>query len=553
MTLKYEYEKLPSPRHIRLLRLHKGNDWNEISCELIITALDDAPDFEALSYVWGDPAPRMRVHCSGRAAEIGPSLHGALHHLRQNSDSRILWADALCINQGDIQERNEQVRLMGELYKRAMKTLIWLGEDPDDQAWRAFQIIGVFDEILRDKGGVESQIATPNDQALARDVFHKVIKGHTLIKAIIDLFERPWFSRKWIIQELLNSNCPVVISGTHELPWQILESFAVRLRQDLIHIFMGLAKPGTTSIHHISSATVLAMMRKARNEFTLTDNIHRTLSFACSRPHDHIIGILGLVRSSEIHRFESLLDYEIPETELWHRYVKIAIESGDLGPLLFVDTLPLEVRPISWVPNIARLSEMVMKEPLMIFSSKSTYSEVIVKGECPGKVYTRHDRHMNASRNSELSARFLEDDTVLAVEGLFVDRVEELTSIAKPNNEEDVHSGAFETMELKYDMEKQAWDESFSVAFKHTKDRGRAEKVRVWEEFTRAWVLDFDSSLDARKLQEYHMYKERMHKSSGVSTPSAIYYKANPGANRYHHSGYDKRQTTTITLISSRC
>lgn len=205
------------------------------------------------------------------------------------------------------------------------------------------------------------------------------------------------------------------------------------------------------------------------------------------------------------------MDYGIPEDELWRRYAKIAMESGDLEPLLLVDTLPLEVRPISWVPNIARLSEMTMKEPLMFLSRKSTYSEIVIKGEMTGKVYERNDRHPNASRGAEVSARFLEDDTVLAVEGVFVDRVEELTSIAKPNSEEDVHIGALETMESKYDVEKQMWDEAASIAFRNTESRGRAEKTRVWEDFTRAWILDFDNSLDADALQTYHMWKERVH------------------------------------------
>ncbi|XXG99905.1 hypothetical protein Hte_006246 [Hypoxylon texense] len=131
MATEYVYEKLPSSRHTRLL---SGTDSNEISCELVITTLDEAPYLEALSYVWGSPLPRMPIQCSGGAIEIGPSLHNALRYLRQESATRTLWADALCINQDDVQERNAQVRLMGELYKRATKTLIWLVEDPEEEA-----------------------------------------------------------------------------------------------------------------------------------------------------------------------------------------------------------------------------------------------------------------------------------------------------------------------------------------------------------------------------------------------------------------------------------
>lgn len=80
MANKYEYEILLSPRHIRLLRPHGGQKSEDISCELVITSLDDAPSFEALPYVWGNPLPRMPVRCSGKATEIRSSLHSVLRH-----------------------------------------------------------------------------------------------------------------------------------------------------------------------------------------------------------------------------------------------------------------------------------------------------------------------------------------------------------------------------------------------------------------------------------------------------------------------------------------
>ncbi|KAH7196263.1 heterokaryon incompatibility [Fusarium oxysporum] len=80
-------------------------------------------EFSALSYAWGDPLPRKRIICSGRAVEIGPSLHNALVNIRSRQYRRLVWADALCINQNDITERASQVRLMGEIYSAATTTV----------------------------------------------------------------------------------------------------------------------------------------------------------------------------------------------------------------------------------------------------------------------------------------------------------------------------------------------------------------------------------------------------------------------------------------------
>lgn len=174
--------------------------------------------------------------------------------------------------------------------------------------------------------------------------------------------------------------------------------------------------------------------------------------------------------------------YGIHETELWCRYARIAIESGDLAPLVLVDTLPLETRPISWVADLSRLSQSTMKDPVMLLSKKTSYSKTSVRGEYPGQIFYRHDRQLNASRTTKSSAHFSDDGTVLCIEGISVDKVEEMTSMAKPNSEEDVHFGAIEKMGLKYDVEKDMWDEAVSIAFRNTEGRSRAEKVRVWEE-----------------------------------------------------------------------
>ena len=142
-----KYEPLPSSHYIRLLVLHPASTKeDEIHCDLIPRSIDEKLVFEALSYVWGNPLPKKRVYCGGEYADIGPSLESALRHLRHTSKARVLWADALCINQADNGERSAQVQLMGDIYSMASGTVVWLGEDPDD---RGSEIIQVIEKIGR--------------------------------------------------------------------------------------------------------------------------------------------------------------------------------------------------------------------------------------------------------------------------------------------------------------------------------------------------------------------------------------------------------------------
>jgi hypothetical protein len=100
-----------------------------IRCELLHTCLEEGPnpEYEALSYQWGEPDSGLLVLLSSQYVQIQKNLYWALQHLRLPTSSRILWIDALCINQKIIAEQNHQVTWMGEIYMRAERVVLWLG------------------------------------------------------------------------------------------------------------------------------------------------------------------------------------------------------------------------------------------------------------------------------------------------------------------------------------------------------------------------------------------------------------------------------------------
>lgn len=97
-----------------------------LECTFETVHLASAPPYEALSYTWGEEAASVRILLNGEEFMVRPNLAYALAALRI-SEPCVLWVDALCINQQDTTERNHQVGMMGGIFRRAERVLVWLG------------------------------------------------------------------------------------------------------------------------------------------------------------------------------------------------------------------------------------------------------------------------------------------------------------------------------------------------------------------------------------------------------------------------------------------
>ncbi|KAF2675041.1 hypothetical protein BT63DRAFT_27130 [Microthyrium microscopicum] len=94
--------------------------------EIISRGWTDTP-FQALSYVWGDPTPVSEIEIDGRFCKISQNLSQALLSIYDNTAFRVIWADAVSINQQDNEEKSWQVQQMVHIYSRAESVLSWLG------------------------------------------------------------------------------------------------------------------------------------------------------------------------------------------------------------------------------------------------------------------------------------------------------------------------------------------------------------------------------------------------------------------------------------------
>lgn len=124
---KYVYSNLSQSRSIRVLALAPSSKSSgPISIQLREVVLEEAR-FEALSYAWEGQGFTQRINCDGRELIITPTCEAALRRLHLTKRARMLWVDQVCINQGTVDEKNQQVALMGDLYRLAEKVIVWLG------------------------------------------------------------------------------------------------------------------------------------------------------------------------------------------------------------------------------------------------------------------------------------------------------------------------------------------------------------------------------------------------------------------------------------------
>lgn len=358
-----KYEPLPSSHHIRLLVLHPASTKeDELHCDLIPRSIDEKLVFEALSYVWGNPLPKKRVYCGGEYADIGPSLESALRHLRHTSKARVLWADALCINQADNGERSAQVQLMGDIYSMASGTIVWLGEDPDDRGSEIIQVIEKIGRNIDRLGKYEEFLeytnrATESQRLLnwMTEVGLEFADWGTFGK----LFEYPWFGRAWIIQELVLSKNPTIIFGNKSLDWNLIQRIVpVAAAFDVqTHWMLDVSKDIT---QNFDNADFLSGTRfwhhSGKNKVSFFQLVIRSSMFSCMQPRDVIISLLGFAVGLTPEEKGQLSDYECGLELFFARWMKIIAQQHGFGILPLNNIQPLSQRFRSWLPDIASLS-----------------------------------------------------------------------------------------------------------------------------------------------------------------------------------------------------
>lgn len=363
------YKPLDSSRdEIRLLIL-PDNDPQEgpLAATFSSVSLNESPVFYALSYVWGDPAPTHSLAIDGSSIKITENLNSILRAILSHQNgpaacrSKALWVDALCINQRDMDEKQQQIPLMGRIYSEATRVLMWIG-DPDEHSDWAFTRMNDAD-VCSSAARRYRTLGTPTEDEIK-------------LRVILDrnLEERPYWSRVWILQEMvLPRSDPLLLSGSNSVPW----SQYVNLLKWLPANAGEFAEDSTLwdkwkrqiPLYHLDqqrSSHLHRVFRESRQdladeEFALSSMLGAASAvFSATNPLDRVYGMQGMLR----HRDACLIepDYRKSAAQVFKEACTIMWQSHHPDPVCecaqFSYYHPTEspIKPPSWVPDLSSQS-----------------------------------------------------------------------------------------------------------------------------------------------------------------------------------------------------
>jgi Heterokaryon incompatibility protein (HET) len=305
-----------SRKEIRRLVLHPGRDHDLIRCSTEIVALTDAPEYEALSYVWGGiSTPGSNIALNGIHLHITKNLAVALFHLRLPDMPRNLWIDALCINQSDVSERNEQVKMMGEIYSRAREVLIWLGEG-EESSDLAYEL------MLNFPSGSGDLI-----EQTELELFNLITYCITT---------RAWFDRLWTVQELvLASPDPLVGCGFKWISWSTLWKTWDRVaKKEFDRMGMATSAPMSGFAVGLQDIRPTAMRIDSLNSLRSAFGAHKgdelrnlllgTSASQATEPKDRIYALLGLMREEDRQLIK--VDYARPCWAIYAEAISVILQ-----------------------------------------------------------------------------------------------------------------------------------------------------------------------------------------------------------------------------------
>lgn len=322
----YHYEPLSESSSIRLLELHPGNEDDILSFDLQeVVDIDDAPPYGALSYEWKDKRVTVPVQCCSMRLRVTLNLKAALKRIRLKNSSRFLWIDAICINQDDNQERNQQVTMMARIYHSARSVLMWIGEATSDTAIAFNTIPTLLDiwSILTSTAGSDSfseleYVSSLNQVDNLKTPLLKIMDNQQAMGGLNELFHRPYFTRAWILQEVILAKKATVVCGEYQSDWDEFRNAMLALYKcesvlDMITKNRALVR--IFSIQQIFS----------RNGFLLLNyGLYGLLEFKASDPRDKIYAALGLGMSSRELPF--MPDYDLTVQEIYTNTARYLIK-----------------------------------------------------------------------------------------------------------------------------------------------------------------------------------------------------------------------------------
>ncbi|KAF5609133.1 het-domain-containing protein [Fusarium pseudoanthophilum] len=266
--------------------------------------------YEALSYTWGTSQNKKSIFIDDRELLITANCHSALVQLRDSFIERVLWVDAICIDQSNTNERGKQVRIMAEVYCKARQVIVWLGEAASD-----------------------SDVAMQKISEVAEGHVIPAKQDNTIPESIASLLKRPWFRRVWVLQEVAAAQHVLLVCGASQI-----DGYAFCLG---LSPYMDVCE----GFEFVSSVEYLIRGSIFRPKYNKTDSGLITLGIRslgelvdmyhaheATEPLDKVFALLGM-STDRLSASELRPNYSISWDVLFHRLVTFL-----LGPKISVKT-----------------------------------------------------------------------------------------------------------------------------------------------------------------------------------------------------------------------
>ncbi|RDW63742.1 hypothetical protein BP6252_11287 [Coleophoma cylindrospora] len=292
---------------IRCLEVLPGDEGEVIRCNLRNVNFDTIKECDAVSYTWGLPPSTETILVNDTPFRIRRNLFDALLHLRQPSSQALLWVDAICINQADTAERNQQVQRMADIFSGARRVLVWLGLETVNTRL-AFSFLA------------HAYLGSPSNR--------KELMNDPGWDAVKELCENDYWKRVWIVQEICLAPRVAILCGRQQIPWKYISE----LRNARKHIWPQYHSPGERGFLRSLPARI-DQQKEARLKagcvlWTLLENFKDSL---CQEIHDKIYGFLGL--STDCGGQGLTVDYsksvdQVYRDVIWFYYKKFRKDSS---------------------------------------------------------------------------------------------------------------------------------------------------------------------------------------------------------------------------------
>ena len=311
------------------------------------------PVYEALSYAWGSnkKSVKIRIEETGgdRMLAVTSNLAEALQYLRYEDRSRILWIDAICVDQQNIPERGHQVSRMADIFRSASPVLIWLGPEyaSSDVAMRALSALG---SSVRVDWGTQELTPLSGDSYTVWEVMPSPFSRHgSVLRSIEVLLDRLWFKRLWIWQEVrLAKTGAQILCGDKIMLWETFRN-AIRC--------ISLKCEARSNNFQILINQASNLCDYGYPQSVISDILQKTRDCTYSDPRDRVYALLNLIHPQEIFGFDA--DYSLTTEEVFRTFVMNHISTNDTLNLLsqceMREPKALQVR--SWVPDWTKRRE----------------------------------------------------------------------------------------------------------------------------------------------------------------------------------------------------